>query len=101
MGSHVIGGTGDLQPLQNLNQLTELNLRECNQLTGKSVSENLWGATAACDFIGQFLGTLAPLSGLSQLQMLNLRTTNFTGQSIPEICGGTTSTAFHSLSVSE
>ena len=26
--------TGDLQPLQNLNQLMELNLRECWNLTG-------------------------------------------------------------------
>ena len=30
--------TGDLQPLQNLNQLTTLNLRGCYGLTGQSVS---------------------------------------------------------------
>ena len=33
--------------------------------------------------------------------MLNLYYTDFTGQSEPEFCGGTTSTAFHSLSVSD
>ena len=31
--------TGDLQPLQNLNQLTTLNLDFCRNLTGQSVSE--------------------------------------------------------------
>ena len=35
--------TGDLQPLQNLNQLTELNLRWCKGLTGQSVSDLLCG----------------------------------------------------------
>ena len=31
--------TGDLQPLQNLNQLTDLNLAYCKNLIGQSVSE--------------------------------------------------------------
>ena len=31
--------TGDLQPLQNLNQLTKLNLADCDNLIGQSVSE--------------------------------------------------------------
>ena len=43
--------TGDLQPLQNLNQLTSLDLTECTQLTGQSVSEFV-GAQPARDFIG-------------------------------------------------
>ena len=37
--------TGDLQPLQNLNQLTVLDLDECDQLTGQSVSEICVGTT--------------------------------------------------------
>ena len=32
--------TGDLQPLQNLNLLTELNLSRCFELTGQSLSES-------------------------------------------------------------
>ena len=35
--------TGDLQPLQNLNLLTKLNLRECENLIGQSVSDLLCG----------------------------------------------------------
>ena len=38
--SSLIGGLGDLQALQNLNQLTELNLANCVNLTGQSVSES-------------------------------------------------------------
>ena len=34
--------TGDLQPLQNLNLLTYLNLERCYGLTGQSVSEFVW-----------------------------------------------------------
>ena len=34
--------TGDLQPLQNLNQLTKLNLADCDNLIGQSVSEFVW-----------------------------------------------------------
>ena len=30
---------GELQPLQNLNQLTDLNLGNCTQLIGQSVSD--------------------------------------------------------------
>ena len=37
--------TGDLQPLQNLNQLTELKLMGCRQFTGQSVSEICAGTT--------------------------------------------------------
>ena len=32
--SSLIGGLGDLQALQNLNQLTNLNLGDCGGLTG-------------------------------------------------------------------
>ena len=32
--SSLIGGAGDLQALQNLNQLTTLNIAYCDKLTG-------------------------------------------------------------------
>ena len=32
--SSLIGGLGDLQALQNLNQLTNLDLGDCRELTG-------------------------------------------------------------------
>ena len=92
--------TGDLQPLQNLNQLTELNLMLCENLIGQSVF-GFVREQPARDLIGRFLGTLAPLAGLSQLETLAVSSTNLTGQSESEICTGTTSAAFHSLSVSE
>ena len=81
--------TGDLQPLQNLNQLTTLNLEGCRNLIGQSVSGFVWAQISSSP-IGRFLGTLDPLSGLSQLQELVLFNTNFTGQSDSEICAGTT-----------
>ena len=81
--------TGDLQPLQNLNQLTYLDLCQCTNLIGQSVS-GFVRAQPARDLIGRFLGTLAPLAGLSQLEKLSLEDTNFTGQSESEICMGTT-----------
>ena len=82
--------TGDLQPLQNLNQLTELSLEYCSQLTGQSVSE-ICGGTTSSRFDRPILGTLAPLAGLSQLQTLNLSgdddvPMNFEGR-ILKLCG--------------
>ena len=44
--SSLIGGLGDLQALQNLNQLTELNLEYCVNLTGQSVSESCSDTTS-------------------------------------------------------
>ena len=64
---------GDLQPLQNLNQLTELNLQECMRLTGQSVFEFVWTQPTAIFIRSPFLiGTLGPISGLLQLTHLNL-----------------------------
>ena len=90
---------GELQPLQNLNQLTELNLMLCENLIGQSVSEICAGTTRE---LTHWLipGTLAPLATLVQLKTLNLYGTSFTGQSESEICAGTTNAIFHSLSVS-
>ena len=69
----LIGGTGDLQALQNLNQLTELNLRECWRLTGQSVSEFVWAQPAPLFIRSWFpIGTLAPISGLVKLKKLEL-----------------------------
>ena len=81
---------GDLQPLQNLIQLTTLNLQACFRLTGQSVCEFVREQPAR-DLIGRFLGTLAPLAGLSQLQTLNLsgsplQPMKFEGQ-ILNLCG--------------
>ena len=45
--SSLIGGLGDLQALQNLNQLTELILGNCVNLTGQSVSESCSETTRA------------------------------------------------------
>ena len=51
----------------------------------------MWGGTTReLISIGWFLGTLARLAGLSQLKELGLGGTKFTGQSVSEICAGTT-----------
>ena len=47
--------TGDLQPLQNLNQLTHLDLENCVNLIGQSESEICTGTTST--------GALLVLSG--------------------------------------
>ena len=75
--------TGELQALQNLNQLTSLTLAGCYELTGQSESESCSGTTST-GFHWLIPGTLAPLAGLSQLQLLNVSYTNFTGQSVSE-----------------
>ena len=82
--------TGDLQPLQNLDQLTELNLICCEKLIGQSISGFEWKQPAR-DIIGRFLGTLAPLANFSQLKKLWLNETHFTGQSFSEFCVATPS----------
>ena len=52
-GSSLIGRfVGSLEPLQNLNQLMDLNLSECKQLTGAFLEVRVWGAQPARDFIG-------------------------------------------------
>ena len=53
----------------------------------------VWGPTRELTH-WLILGTLAPLAGLSQLKSLILSNTNFTGQSVSEICVGTTSSQF-------
>ena len=63
--------TGDLQPLQNLNQLTDLNLQYCENLIGQSVSEFV-RAQLRSSLIGG-LGDLQALQNLNQLTYLNLQ----------------------------
>ena len=69
--SSLIGGLGDLQALQNLNQLTELNLERCGNLTGQSVSEFV-GVQLWSSLIGG-AGDLQALQNLNQLTNLNLQ----------------------------
>ena len=65
--------TGDLQPLQNLNLLTELDLTHCVNLIGQSVSGFVRAQPTAIFIRSPFLiGTLGPISGLVQLTHLNL-----------------------------
>ena len=81
---------GELQPLQNLNQLTELKLGGCYELTGQSESESCSGHNQHVISLADSRNT-GSIGGLEPITIaqyfVNSRVSNETRGSVSEIVG--------------